>query len=245
MRIKHWVSVAVLSFSFLCSMGVSAKKVSVIASLPKPPFIIEENGKGLQLELMREALAHYNIDVEFYHAPGGRNITAFQRLNADVILNVRPDYQYPALYLSKPYVNYQNVAISLAENNFMFNSVEGLTNKVVVAFQNAKRYLDQDYNSAIDYVIDYREIPDQKKQVEMLFLRRAEVIIIDIAIFNYYLKHFSNDLLVKPHKVHYLFEKSTFSAAFKSEKLRDDFDKSIDTMRKNGRYQKIINQYIQ
>lgn len=245
MNNKNWLNIAVFSCGFLLfSNGLVAKTVSVVAGLPKPPFIVEENGKGLQLDLMRKALSKHNIESVFYHAPGGRNITSFQRLNAGVILTVKPDYQHPALYLSKPYISYQNVAISLAENNFTLKTIKGLTNKIVVAFQNARKYLNEEYKTTIKYAIDYSEIPDQKKQVEMLFLRRAEVIIIDISIFNYLLKHHHEDLFVKPYDVHYLFEKNHFSAAFKSEQLRDNFDQAIVTMRESGEYQQIIDKYI-
>ncbi|WP_286232979.1 substrate-binding periplasmic protein [Thalassotalea sediminis] len=246
MKVKIWrTGLFVVFCSLFQAKCVFAQNVTVVAGLVKPPFIIEENGAGLQLDLMRKGLNKQGLGVNFYHAPNGRNITSYQRLNADIILTVESDYQHPSLYLSKPYVSYQNVVISLAENDFVIESENDLTNKVVVAFQNAKKYLGKDYRKAIDYVIDYREIPEQSKQVEMLFLRRTELIVIDINIFKYIVKHAENKVLFsKPYKVHKIFEPQHFPAAFKSKKMRDQFDQAISEMRENGEYQQIINHYI-
>ncbi len=93
--------------------------------------------------------------------------------------------------------------------------------------------------------MDYREIHDQSKQIEMLFLRRTEVIIMDINIFKYFIKHSESSIYNKPFNVHYIFNERPYSAGFRSKEIRDQFDQGIQQMRENGSYQLIIDNYLQ
>lgn len=217
----------------------------LVAGLDKPPFIIEKADKGLQLDLIRQAFQSEQIAVNFVHIPLGRNITGFRRLNADGIMTLPAEYQHPAMFMSKSYINYQNVAISLAENQFVIDKISDLSDKSIIAFQNAKKFLGEDYELSVAYSMDYREVADQQQQMELLFLRRAEVIILDINIFKYFLKYKSDGVFTKPFKVHYIFNERPYSIGFKSEKMRDIFDTGIQSMKEDGSYQLILDNYLQ
>ena len=80
-------------------------------------------------------------------------------------------------------------AVSLVDGNFSIESIQDLSGKSVIAFQNAKKFLGDDYNASVSLSTDYREIADQVQQVEMLFSRRTEVIILELNIFKYLLNH--------------------------------------------------------
>ncbi len=236
-------------FSFVLVLMISCwsnaqQTIEMIAGLPKPPFIIDQQGKGIQLEIVREALSYENIDVKFIHMPFGRNITGYQRLMADAVMTVPPEYQYPALYLSKPYITYQNVAISLAEKAFTIESIADLSNKNITAFQNAKKFLGDEYGKTVAYSLDYREVHDQLQQIEMLYLRRTEVIILDINIFKYFIKHHNEELFNKPYTIHYIFDERPYSAGFRSKEMRDKFEQGIEVIKANGSYQQIIDNYL-
>lgn len=154
-----------------------------VTGLVKPPFIIDEAGKGMQLALVEKALSYSDLDVSFQPMPLGRNLMGYKSLNADGILTLLPDYEHPSLYISRPYITYQNVAISLTEKQFSIETVSDLLNKHIVAFQNARKFLGSEYSDVVSYSVDYRELSNQGQQIDMLFLRRTEVIIMDINIF--------------------------------------------------------------
>lgn len=221
-----------------------AHSLTFVAGLVKPPFIIEEKNSGLQLDLIREALSQEQFDVEFIHMPLGRNITGFQRTNSDGISILPVGYKHPSIYLSEPYIRYQNVAVSLAENNFTINKVADLSNKNIIAFQNAKKFLGEEYELTTSYLMDYREVPDQQKQIELLFLRRAEVIILDINIFEYFIKSHTDSIFTKPYNIHYIFKERYYSAGFKSEEIRNAFDQGMKRIKDNGSYQMIRDSYL-
>lgn len=223
---------------------VATSQIELIAGLAKPPFIIEENGKGMQLDIIREALSTESYSVNFLHIPLGRNITSYQRLNLDGLITLPNNYEHPAMYLSSPYITYQNVAISLTENKFIINKISALANKSVVAFQHAKKFLGDDYSNAISFAIDYQEQANQIKQIEKLFLRNTEVIILDINIFKHFIKTTNDKRFQKPFRVHYIFKPRHYSAGFRDEALRDKFDHGIKRMKDDGSYQKIIDNYL-
>lgn len=222
----------------------SPTSIEMIAGFVKPPFIIEENGSGMQLDIMRAALASKGYQVNFLHLPLGRSITAYQRLNADGVITLLSDYEHPGMYLSKPYIVYQNVAVSLAENDFKIGSVNDLSGKSVAAFQHAKKFLGKQYRDTVSYSVSYREIAEQKKQIEMLFLRQAEVIILDLNIFKHFIKTSNDRRFNKAFNIHYIFNERNYSAGFRNETIAKDFDAAIAELKANGSYQEILDNYL-
>jgi polar amino acid transport system substrate-binding protein len=218
--------------------------LEMVDGLPKPPFIIDENGKGIQLDIVRAAFKSVNKSVKFVHVPFGRTITTFKRINADGVVTVLPEYQHPSLHVSKPFITYQNVAISLLESQFTIENIKSLSGKSIIAFQNAKKYLGHEFGQVLSSSLDYREIADQTQQIDMLFLNRTEVIILDINIFKYFIANHTSGRYLQPFNVHYIFDERLYSAAFKSEENKELFDKGIETIKVQGVYQQIMDKYL-
>lgn len=221
-----------------------AEEINLIAGLPKAPFIIEENGRGMQLELIREALNFHNIDVNFTHLPMSRNVTSFQSLNADGVITLPQSYSYPGLYMSKPYIAYQNVAVSLAESNIKIEKIEDLSGKSVVAFQNARKFLNETYGEVVSYSMDYREVADQNQQIEMLFMRQAEVIVLDAEIFKYFVRINNEAEYEKAFVLHPIFKPRLYSVGFRDETIRDKFDQGVQLLKDQGLYQAVFDKYL-
>jgi len=224
--------------------AIDSDSLEMIDGLAKPPFIIEENGQGIQLDIVRSAFASVNKSVKFIHVPFGRTITTFQRVNADGVVTVLPDYRHPSLHISKPFITYQNVAVSLLESQFTIDNIKSLSGKSIIAFQNAKKYLGEEFSKVVSYSVDYREIAEQSQQIDMLFLHRTEVIILDINIFKYFIATHTSGRYSQPFNVHYIFDERLYSAGFKSEKNRDLFDQGIATIKEQGTYQLIQDKYL-
>jgi polar amino acid transport system substrate-binding protein len=220
-------------------------RIEVLAGLPKPPFIIEKDGAGLQLDLIREAFISVNHTVSFTHLPFGRSISGFKRFNADGIATLPADYQHPSIYLSKPYIKYQNVAVSLVDGNFSIESIQDLSGKSVIAFQNAKKFLGDDYNASVSLSTDYREIADQVQQVEMLFSRRTEVIILELNIFKYFVKSHVGGRYNQNFIIHRIFAEREYAAGFNTKQHRDMFDQGISLIKEQGVYQLVLDRYLQ
>jgi polar amino acid transport system substrate-binding protein len=94
--------------------------------------------------------------------------------------------------------------VSLLDHNFAIENVKSLAGKNIIAFQNAKKYLGEDFNKVICYSMNYRKVAEQFKQIDMLFLGRTDVIILDINIFQYFMKTDSSGRYSQPFNVHYI-----------------------------------------
>ena len=248
LRLIYYIAWAfiVVSLSTISFVADAEEPMSIelVAGLSKPPFIIEENASGIQIDLIREAFRLHHIEVNFIHMPLGRAVTGYQRLNVDGVMTLPANYQHPAMHVSSPYIKYQNVAITLAENDAVINTIKDLSRLSLVAFQNAKRYLGNEYDDVVSYSLDYREMPDQAKQVEMLFMRRTEAIVLDESIFKYIVSQSDDMRYQKPFKIHYIFEERNYVAGFRDNKLADIFNEAIVQMKSDGSYKQIIDKYL-
>ena len=238
-----------LTVCFFCQAQTEhqseTKTLEVITGLPKPPFILEDTNSGLQLDLIRAALLP-DYFVKFISVPLGRNITSYQRMNVDGIATLPIGYQHPNMYISKPYIDYQNVAISLAESDFTIESIDDLSGKSVAAFQNAKKFLGEDFSKKMAYLMDYREIADQMKQISMLYSRNTEVIVLDSRIFKYFIRENAGQTRYKKAiNIHYIFDERSYVAGFNTKELCEQFDLGIAKIREQGIYQQILDKYLE
>jgi len=229
---------------FVSQNAYGQDTVRLIAGYSKPPFVIEEGAKGIQLDLVREALAFEGYKVKFVHIPFGRSVMSLQNNNYDGIVTVMQGLNYPSILLSNPYVRYQNVAVSLLDRNFQINSIHDLPGKSVYTFQRARKHLGEEFEKVVSRSSGYREIAEQEAQVADLFYRKAEVIILDINIFKHFVKQMSKEWQVDPFEIHQIFDERYYSAGFKDKNLKDSFDLGIQKLKESGRYQEIIDTYI-
>lgn len=225
------------------NLNSSSKTLTFITGLPKPPYILNDGQTGLQLDVISKAFACKNYSIQFINMPLGRNITSFNTLDVDGVITLPANYEYPGMYLSKPYITYENVVVTLSDNRIKLNTLKDLSMLSFGAFQNAKRFLNKDYVDVVKSSIEYREFSDQSKQIEMLYNRSLEAIILDVDILKYFLKTHSAKIYQKNIMIHNLFEKNSYSVGFKSIKIKNTFDEGMECIKANGEYQAILSQY--
>ncbi len=197
----------------------SSEQVYFLAGLPIAPFIINENGSGIQLDIIRQALLSQNVNTQFKHVPLARSILNYAKPNIDAISILPSNFHYNDMFISKPYITYKNVAVSLLEREreLEIKSINDLVGLNIAAFQKAGQFLGTQFNEKITNLTGYREIADQRKQIDMLYTGQTEVIILDINIFKHFTKNHNEDVYQNLFKIHYIFEEKAYSAGFKSE----------------------------
>lgn len=240
----HTVNAKSLSQSYIQDRTTSKRTIELIAGLSKPPFIFEKENKGLQLDIIKAALETDRQRVHFIFMPLGRNFKAYKKLNIDGVITLSNEEENLDIFLSKPYISYQNVAVSLKENDFAINSISDLKNHSVVAFQNAHKFLGKLYQTATSQSSNYIELADQSQQLNMLFSRRVDVIILDVNIFKYLLQQNTGKMYAKSFDIHSIFMEKNYVAGFKDETIRNQFDTAIIKLKLDGEYQKLIDRYI-
>jgi polar amino acid transport system substrate-binding protein len=240
----------IIVFVFLqCKVfGAPNQSIQLITGLSKPPFILSGD-KGMQIEIVKAAFAVSNYDVSFIHLPLSLHMGVYKRRNIDGLITLTSKTNEVGLYLSKPYIDYQNVVVTLAKNNFYITQLSDLAKLRVAAFQNAGLFLGDDYANIFTGSNGYIEIADQKSQLALLFTDRVDAIIMDVNIFKYmlvelqnrkkYLNIYSKDVVIYP-----LFEPNNYVAGFNTNELKTLFDKGITEIKGTGQYQKIVNSYL-
>lgn len=251
--IKCWHALIFL-FSFMAMSSTAqlandfliTQPIELVAGLTKPPFIVEASDRGIQLDIIRAALAQQHRKVSFIYLPLGRNLSAYYRLGFDGVITLSASESLKNIYLTKPYISYQNVVVTLAKRKLTIDKVDDLRDKLVIAFQNAQRFLGKAYQMAVVDNEGYWEMADQRRQIAMLFSNRVDAIVIDINIFKFLRREgiLSSADYEQPYQIHKIFTERTYVAGFRSKALRDEFDHGLTRIKANGRYQQIIDNYL-
>lgn len=236
-----------LSFSFpFIALGKHSGVIELTAGLSKPPFVIENNEEysGIQLDLINEIFALEHQKVNFIHVPLARSFSTVNKWHSDGTITLPATHQQKNVYLSEPYISYQNVIVTLLEDDITINNVEDLAGKHIIAFQTATKFLGNSYVLAIENAAHYQEMADQLKQIELLFIKRTQALVLDINILKHFLYTHRDAKYNKAYKVHRIFEPRVYVAGFKSKKIRDQFNRGLAIIKANGKYQQILDKYL-
>ena len=64
-------------------------------------------------------------------------------------------------------------------------------------------------------------------------------------IFKFFINTHPDSVFQKPFSIHSIFNERPYSIGFKSQKMKRIFDSGIQTMKKNGSYQQIVDNYLE
>ncbi|MDP5029927.1 MAG: transporter substrate-binding domain-containing protein [Paraglaciecola sp.] len=225
------------------SFHSQAKELVLVAGWEKPPYVIASENAGFEIELMRQVLAKLEHSITVLYVPYGRTYETFLHENADIGLTLTVKAGVPPNSLSQPYVVYQNVAISLKNANIKFDKLSDLKALSVIAFQNASKILGSSFANAVESNLLYIELPDQRRQVEMLLIGSVDVVVMDINIFNYFSQAIRGSSQMENVNVQSFFPTTRYSAAFKDAALMAEFDTAFTQFSVSEAYQQLVQKY--
>lgn len=84
---------------------------------------------------------------------------------------------------------------------------------------------------------------DQNKQVEMLFIGRTEVVVMDINIFNHLSRRFVKGAVSDIVDVHYIFSKNHYRLGFSDHHLNQRFNQALSQYKHSQDYRNLIAKY--
>lgn len=236
----------ILILCLLLTAGpVQARDVLMAVGRSLPPYVIVDEWRGLEYDIVREALAVEGHTLKPHFTTFARVVRELESGGADAAMTMRPDSGVRACY-SDVHISYRNYAISLAKNNLTIKTVRDLTDRSVLAFQNASLYLGDAYREMAERNPAYREDAQQSLQPIMLFLERVDVVVADRNIFAW----FADQPEVKSRvsttaalRFHPIFPQTDYRVAFKDKVLCDSFNRGLKKIRENGLYDKISLRY--
>lgn len=239
-RLNHWLP-CLLALT-LTTAHTAELRVGV--GLDKPPYVIQQQDGGIELDLARAILGYRGHTVHPVYLPQPRLPAALRDGQIDVALTMQPGATESRNMLSAPYIRYRNVAVSLAARRLALDQVGDLQHYHIVAFGNAKKLLGDEFAQAVANPARYTEVNDQRRQTLMLFAGRTDAIVLDERIFSYFRDHPGANIdTVQAVTVHRIFPDRAYRAAFLSDKIRADFDDGLQALRASGEYKAILGRW--
>ena len=240
------------TLSFSLSSVVIAKDLRISIGTELPPYVFYQNSTGIEVDIIREALKVKGHTVSFHFVPKMQVQRSLKNREIDgTVQNAKfviGNGSNLTVYDSDTTVTYHNFAIAFDYQNFQIQSVNDLLNKEVLAFQNASKYLGPVYAAMAKENDNYREHPKQSVHVKDLYAGKAEVLISDKRIFNYWKNSaqskgrlYGNEM--EKIKFHAIFEPSARNVKFLERNTRDDFNDGLMLIKASGLYQSIIKKY--
>ncbi len=214
-----------------------------------PPYILVSSGAGIEVDIVREALAYRGHVLQPVFMPMGRIPVTFTGGKSDAIMmDVGQDMQAAGgLYGDAPVV-YDNVLFSLASRGLSLKQPADLRNLWVMSFVGAARRYP-DWLGRLEHQRFYVEHNNQAVQPLLLALGRYDVVVCDRTIFTYYLRQQQKadpkfrmpDVAVHPLPAA---DARAYRPVFRSARVRDDFNAGLAYLRKSGRYDAIYRHYL-
>lgn len=212
-------------------------------SLDIPPYVMETASTGLEVDIMRRALA--DDALAFTQMPYAKLQKAVQKGRADISVAVRQSDDAGVFY-SDPFITFENVAVSKKSNGLKINSISDLADHQILTWQGADRELGSAFERLFapdsPHHASYVEVPNQKDQVHLFWERKGSVAVIDRSIFVYFTKQLGHSM--DDVELHWLFPPVTdFRVAFKDPALRDAFNARLAEICRSGEYAALLDRY--
>ena len=219
-----------------------AKEVNLAIGLALPPYVLVESRTGIELDIVREALALVGHELKPKFVPLSRLVKMANKYDGAMTLTKAYSKD---LFFSKSHITYQNIIISLKSKNITVSKISDLQHVSCIAFQNAHIYLGDEYNQAVSnnknsFIVE----SNQKSQVKTFYKGRVDTIAIDINIFTYYKNTLAEKYKEKKIVYHELFPPNHYLVGFKNSNIRDDFNRGLQQLKDSGRYSKIKKEYL-
>jgi len=234
----------------LLSNIIMAQGQKIIMSFGEniPPYTFPETNSGLEVEVIREALAFkgHVLVPEYY--PLARVPLAFKDKWVDAATtDLGEDLTKVGGHYGKPAVWFDNVFITLKENNLNIKTPDDLKNLSVLSFQGAiKRY--PKWLNGVSREENYYEQNNQEAQVLSLDKKRVEVVLSDSKIFKYFTLKLKKEkgFIFKEVEEHHFVKLNVmdYRPIFWDKKIRDDFNEGLKHIKIMGKYDEIFNKYL-
>lgn len=237
------------TFLLLCCIAsghAHSSELNIVFSKYTPPYVFED-GSGIVVDIVRTALEASGHTVKPVYVPIDRGFKMFAEKQVDGTTIIQESSGLKAAY-SDDFMQYHNRAFALKSRNLVVRGVADLGDKSVVAFQNADKYLGKDFARAVAENRRYKEMAQQEAQTHMLLLGRVDIAVMDESIFRYYRGKLITARKADPAREYVgydIFPPTPYKAAFIDAKIRDEFNRAIAAMRKDGRYDAIYRKYTE
>ncbi|WP_294967074.1 transporter substrate-binding domain-containing protein, partial [Sulfurimonas sp.] len=221
--------------------------LNIALSYDKAPFMFSKtSNKGIEADLIREILESEDYKVELHQ---------MSRLNMAKLLDINPAFDAISLplkvndnmFYSDDFISYENYVITRKSDNIKLNKLNDLKKVDFVAWKEAYNDLGEEFYKLFNpdnglSRSKYNDRVSQKDQHKLFFSKKIDAIVVDKTTFEWYKMSMKIDDEYNYHKLFPL--SKSYPVTFRSEKVRDDFNKGLKKIKDSGRYEEIVNFYL-
>lgn len=240
-------SILILS-SILCAAHAKAREVQMAFGEKIPPYCIPESDSGIELDIMREALAMRGHVLKPRYTSFARIPVMFESGQVDAAMtDAGTNLSSAGGHYGDPAVIYDNVLISLKQRALQIKQPADLAGLSVLSFVGAvNRY--PDWLTQVKKNGHYSELNDQSRQVLMLSRGRVDLVLSDRYIFRYFSrllqqKEGFTPPVIEEHRFVKL-NPQDYRPIFRDPAIRDDFNAGLRQLKKSGRFDEIYRHYV-
>ncbi|MFY8273301.1 substrate-binding periplasmic protein [Pseudoalteromonas sp. SSDWG2] len=230
--------VVMLSIFSLSPYAYSKQSISVVIGLDKPPYSINDGDIGFEVELISNIFNRLDYEVEFITAPFGRTAKMLELPNVDAVTTASVVNYADSPYISDTYITYQNVAVSLRNRNIKLAQMGDLSEYSIATFQNADTILGPQFAKAVHKGNKYIEIAEQKNQLSFLEKNKADLLVMDINIFNFFNRSFQLDVAI-----HEIFPPTKYGMLIKDPALKTAFNEQFKAYQTTEEYNDLLKKW--
>lgn len=222
---------------------INAKEISVLSSEGPPHTIKHQSNNGIDLDIVKAVLNRLNYRVNFHFVPLGRAETLVKAGQFEVMAPIFSATDEAQFFISHPIVKYAPTVFSLRNHKFAPSSLADLNGHSIITFQGAPGYFGSVF-AELAKQESYFESPSMEVIPESLYKGRYDYAVLDKYIFYYFYRLTDKQRDLSMFSEHTLIPPVTASAAFKNEKLRDDFNRELVLFLLDGGYQRVVEKYL-
>lgn len=232
---------------WLTVAGVQAEEITMTFGDSTPPYAFSETGKGLEVDIVREALAHRGHDLVPNFVPAARVERQFKQGLVDAASkDPGMTLEGPDAYYADVSVEFYDVLIKLAERDLTIETPADLDGLKVMAFQNAWKFFP-DWLAQVREDGRYSQTSDQSEQVRALASGLVDVVVADRNIFNYHARKWAQDSgeVLPPMTMSEFKPPLRVRPVFRDATIRDDFNAGLAHLKQTGRYDALVATYLE
>ena len=208
-----------------------------------PPHMIKATDSGIDIDITREVLASIDYRVKVEYAPLERAVKMVRAGQADITLPTFFHADGNGLYISSAVIEYKPTVFTLAKNKLAFDTINSIDKLNVYTFQGAPGYFGKEFE-AMTLRTRYQEMHDMSVLPSLLFMERADVVVLDYYIFHYYAQQNVENYTYQQVKGHNLIPPVKAYAAFHNIEIRNLFNQALAKYQDSGKHLNVIRQYI-
>jgi len=209
-----------------------------------PPHMIRETDSGLDIDVTRAVLERMGYQLEISYMPLTRAQAEVRYKRADLTVPIFTG-TVEGLHISAPAIQYRPTAFTLKSRQLSLQALPELRHYRVMTFQGATGYFGQQFVLATEQAPEYIEYHDMSRLPVLLAAARTDVVVLDYYIFYHYLSQAENAGEIGDYNAHELFPRVPAAVGFADRHLRDLFNQTLEEIRSDGSYQRILKQYTE